>query len=216
MIKKIKKAFTLIELLVVIVIIGILASISVSTFGNYIDRGHQAKSQALQGQINTLIGIDCLKNNYSCGLNLVPNWAFSAGNTGEWALGNYYEITNYKLSHENRINGSIAVDYITLPLSKAMTSGKIYRVDAISRKVNTGTVALSNPFGFSSSGGVSGYETQNNKHICDVFKYTSGSVRLFSRAGVEIEFDEVSLREVDDYSDVTNNNDCGLDIEIQS
>ncbi len=49
-----KTAFTLIELLVVIVIIGILATISVSTFQNYVEKARLAKTQAFtRNLINT-------------------------------------------------------------------------------------------------------------------------------------------------------------------
>jgi len=197
------------------VIIGVLATISVSTFGNYIDKGHQAKSYALQGQIDTLIQVDCINQGYSCGKNIVPNWAFSDGDTGEWVLGSHYEINNYKLFHDNRLPGSTAADYITIPSLESLVSGKIYRADVIAREVERGTVHSTNPFGFSRLGGISGYEAENNKHVCDVFKYTGGPLRLFVQAGVKTEFDEVSIREVDGYSDVANNNDCALGIGVQ-
>ena len=215
--------FTLIELLVTIVIIGVLATISVSTFSNYIDKGHQAKSYALQGQIDTLIQVDCINQGYSCGKNIVPNWAFSDGDTGEWALGSYYEINNYKLFHDNRLPGSNTTDYIIVPVSSAMTPGGIYRVDVVARKVDTGTTTVAMKIGFSGVASGIGVHTRinhpgENLHMCDVFQYPSagaGDIRLFARAGVLIEFDEVSIREVDGYSDIANNNDCALGIGVQ-
>ena len=209
------KGFTLIELLVTMVIVGILAVISVSTFGNYINNAHQGKSYALQGQINTLIQTDCINQGYSCNLNIVPNWAFSEGDTGEWIPTSRYTINQYRLTHPLRIPGSTAVDYITVPLNGVMVNGGVYRVDAIARKVDSGTLTISSPFGFSASAGVLGYETEDNKHICDVFEKTmahGGAIRLFVRAGVNVEFDEVSVREVNGGSASDN---CSLGIGIQ-
>jgi len=50
-----RKAFTLIELLVVIVLVGILSSISVSTFQNYRERARIAKAQFSARQLQSLI-----------------------------------------------------------------------------------------------------------------------------------------------------------------
>lgn len=49
-----KEAFTLIELLVVIVIIGTLATISVSTFRGYIEKARLAKAQAAYSQTKNI------------------------------------------------------------------------------------------------------------------------------------------------------------------
>ena len=50
-----KKGFTLIELLVVIVIIGILATISVATFGGYFKKARDAERQTMVSNISTIM-----------------------------------------------------------------------------------------------------------------------------------------------------------------
>jgi prepilin-type N-terminal cleavage/methylation domain-containing protein len=65
-----RKAFTLIELLVVIVIIGILATISVSTFKGFFEKARLAKSQASAEQIKRLF----LAQNASTEANLFTIW----------------------------------------------------------------------------------------------------------------------------------------------
>ncbi len=73
------KAFTLIELLVVIVIIGILATISITTFQGYFEKARIAKIQYIEGQIETQLRISSALD----GVGLVGKWAFDegAGNT---------------------------------------------------------------------------------------------------------------------------------------
>ena len=208
--------FTLIELLVVIVIIGILATISVSTFGNYIDKAHQGKSYALEGQINTLIQTDCINQGYSCGVNIVPNWAFSGGDTGEWMLDSLYAIKNYKLFHVGR--NSTVPDYNVVPISANMFDEKVYRVDVVTRDVkkNSANMYGAGFIGFSMVGsGIGGHariSSEGGSHICDVFSPTTDNppIRLFVSAKSEATFDEISIREVHGYGDIGNNNDCGL------
>lgn len=62
--------FTLIELLVVIVIIGILATISVSTFSGYFEKARLAKAQQSYSQIKSLF----LAQNASTENNLFSAW----------------------------------------------------------------------------------------------------------------------------------------------
>ncbi len=52
-----KKGFTLIELLVVIVIIGILATISVATFGGYFKKARDAERQSAVQNIATIMKV---------------------------------------------------------------------------------------------------------------------------------------------------------------
>lgn len=217
------KAFTLIELLVVIVVVGILATISTATFQSSLDKGHQGKSYALQSQIDTLISGDCLLQGYECGKNIVPNWAFSEGDTGDWTVPVQYDIFNYKLRHKNRLEGSTLVDYITVPFYEPLVVGDIYRVDVIARKVDHGT-ANPNTYGgfvgFSWTGGI-GLHTRlnsnNDNHMCDVFENRnvggSTAIRLYVIAGAFAEIDEVSVRKVIGDVDINANNDCYLDFE---
>ncbi len=210
------KAFTLIELLVTIVIIGVLATISVATFGNYIDKAHQGKSFALQGQIDHLVQADCIDQGYSCGKNIVPNWAFSDGDNGEWTLNSFYKIKNYKLYHKDRNSNS--PDYISVPINENMQDEKIYRVDVVARDVSQNGARVYGPgfIGFSNLHSGIGQHARINSnggsHICDIFRPTADNppIRLFVSAKAEATFDEVSIREVYGYSDVDNNNDCDL------
>lgn len=52
-----KKGFTLIELLVVIVIIGILATISVATFGGYFKKARDAERQTVVQNVATIMKV---------------------------------------------------------------------------------------------------------------------------------------------------------------
>lgn len=213
--KRKKTAFTLIELLVVIVIIGILATITTATFNNSVDKSHQAKSYALQSQINTLIQGDCLLKGYECGKNIVPNWAFSEGDTGEWSLSTGYFINKYKLHHPIRVLGSGSPDFTRVPTG-AMTNGGIYRVDVVARDADNGGRA-SGSVGFSYVGSGIGAHAkffgEGNAHICDVFQYIASpnGIRLHVQAGSGVYFDEISIRPVIGYSDIENNNDCAID-----
>lgn len=211
-----KSAFTLIELLVTIVIIGILTTISVSTFRNYIDKAYQGKSYALQDQIDTLIQTDCVDNGYSCGANIVPNWAFSEGDTGDWTLSSTYKIKNYKLFHAGR--SSTVPDYTIVPTNETMFSSKIYRVDVVARDISRNGARMYGPgfIGFSVVGSGIGtharISTDGASHICDIFKTANDNppIRFFVSAKADGTFDEVSIREVYGYNDINNNNDCDL------
>jgi prepilin-type N-terminal cleavage/methylation domain-containing protein len=67
--------FTLIELLVVIVIVGILSTISVTTFQGYFEKARIAKIQYLEGQIETQLRISSSLD----GVGLVGKWDFNEG-----------------------------------------------------------------------------------------------------------------------------------------
>ncbi len=69
-------AFTLIELLVVIVIIGILATIAVSTFSGYFEKARLAKAKTNYSQIKTLF----LAQNTATEDNLFTGWYSFDGN----------------------------------------------------------------------------------------------------------------------------------------
>ena len=217
------KGLTLIELLVVIVIIGILATIGISNFSNYYSKAYQGKSYALQAQIGTIISADCIVKGYACKENLVPNWAFSEGDTGDWAFdstsnGAYFEISEYRLYHAPR-PGFTSPDYIHVPLYEPLDSNKIYRVDVVGRDIQRNSANLFGPgfIGFSTVGsGIGGHvriNQEENGHMCDVFKPASDGapIRLFVSARADATFDEVSIREVVGYSDVNANNDCNLE-----
>ncbi len=207
--------------MVVIVVIGILSTIAIPMFSGQIDKAHQGRSYAYQAQIDTLLGADCVLQGYSCKNNIVPNWAFSNGNSGEWNLtGDLYEIKQYKLFHSSRDSNS--PDYISVPLLTPITANKIYRIDVVARNIkqNGATVYGAGFIGFSLVGsGIGGHariNSEQNSHICDVFRPDTDDapIRLFVSARAEVTFDEISLREVLGYSDIDNNNDCDIDRDI--
>ena len=146
----------------------------------------------------------------------MPNWAFSAGDNGEWVLGRYFTINKYKLFHESRDSNS--PDYNIIPTNEILLNQKTYRIDVVTRDVkqNGANLIGSGFIGFSFVGNGIGrharISSEGGTHICDIFSPSTDNtpIRLFVSARAEATFDEISIREVYHYSDVDNNDDCDL------
>ena len=94
--------FTLIELLVVIVIIGILATISVSTFGGYFEKARLAKAQQSYSQIKSLF----LAQNASTEENLFTTWYSFDGNNHVNTSNPYIIDISETKNHQSQGNAS--------------------------------------------------------------------------------------------------------------
>lgn len=211
--------FTLIELLVVTTIVGILSAIGVPTYSDYNDKAHQAKSYGFQMQIEKIVLLDCINNGYSCGPNLVPNWAFSLGDDGTWPATPNYEITQYRLRHIPESGGG--PNYITVPFTEPLEPFTTYRVDVAARDIirNGGQMYGPGLVGFSMVGSNIGEHARIPEgdfgSICDVFRTpATPNVRLFTSAPSSVTFDEISVRKVEGGADVNGNDDCNLSTEI--
>jgi prepilin-type N-terminal cleavage/methylation domain-containing protein len=212
-----KTGFTLIELLVVTVIVGILSSLGVPTYTDYADKAQQARSLGYQAQIEKLILLDCINNGYSCGANIVPNWAFSEGDVS-WPSVPNFEIRDYRLRHTPGTGGP---HYITIPVNEVIEPNTNYRIDVVSRDIqrNGATLYAGGVVGFSSVGSNIGdharFADGESRSICDVFRTPSvPSIRMFVSARASASFDEVSIRKVEGGVSTSANGDCDISSEI--
>lgn len=137
--------FTLIELLVVIVIIGVLATISVSTFSGYFERARLAKAQASYSQIKTLF----LAQNASTENEFFTGWyAFDGDNDVKTNSPYLLDKTEQKnhLNEANLNNASFRQSSDTpLKTGKSLKTNRaqIYKIGLFSgRPVNKITFAF--------------------------------------------------------------------------
>lgn len=85
-------AFTLIELLITIVIIGVLASISISTFQGYEEKARIARIQAIEQIIERQVLADSARN----GIGPVARWDFDEGVDEPFE---FFDRENYNWRH---------------------------------------------------------------------------------------------------------------------